>query len=758
MKTGCLSGALILALGVSCAVPGVVFGQVSEAVAKVVSGNLSTPDISADKFEVDRKSGWTIATGHVHIKAKGHELKADRVRLNQERGDVQARGNVLIKRDGLGAWTGDYIEYNYKTGKGLAGKGYVRAGDFFLSADELVREKDGTTTAKKAVITTCTNDVDNLHWCVTGQAIYKDNDYIKVKNAVPWFFGVPVGYLPWWYRDLDRHYGFRLIPGYTSDWGGYLLGGYIFNIYSSERGSGPKLDGMTHLDYRTKRGIAVGQSLIWDLKRLGHGKFESYYAWDQDAPDDAADRNWVSDVTEDRYRFKLSHKADLTPRDQFLLRGTVNSDSAMADDFFKKDNRDESTPMNFASYEHRENTWAGGAVVSGPLNDFYSGVSRLPEGWVNIVPQPLFDTPLIYESQSRAGILNRDASRYEDASPDFMYYPGEWANYNLARVDTAHRVTLPFKVKDVLNIVPRAGYRGTYYSDSELDGDIVRHSADLGVELSLRGTAALEGGRRHIIEPYLDYSYQPVVYEGDDKDGRLYVFDRLDRSVGWLDQFGMDGTWLPFDWHGVRPGIRSIWQARDAHNVMRNILLLDTYAAVQVDSEGPLNEEGVRMAGVNADWNPSDKLDVKSRGEYDTEEDTFAYVNFSTFYQLSEAIRLGGGYVGRDHALYDYAPSPVEQWNRVKDNLAYGGYTHKLNETWTYSFYTRYDLHRNDLDEVGGYIQYSLDCLVFQLRTAYINSFDRIDDVSKRGDDFRVALTMWFKAENREIDDDWLTW
>ncbi len=758
MKTSCLSGALILALGVSCTVPGVVSGQVAEAVAKVASGNLDAPEITADKFEVDRKSGWTTATGNVHVKTQGHELKADRVRLHQERGEVQARGNVLIKREGLGAWTGDYIEYNYKTGQGLAGKGYVRAGDFFLSADELVREKDGTTTAHKAIITTCTNDIDNLHWCVTGEAIYKDNDYIKVKNAVPWFFGVPVAYMPWWYRDLDRQYGFRLIPGYTSDWGGYLLGGYVFNIYSSERDVGPKLDGVTHLDYRTARGVAVGQNLIWDLKRLGRGKFESYYAWDQDIPDDASDRNWMSDVTEDRYRFKLRHKADITPRDQFLLRGTVNSDSEMADDFFNKDNRNESTPMNFASWEHRENRWAGGAVVSGPLNDFYSGVSRLPEGWVNIVPQPLFGSALNYESQSRAGILNRDAARYEEASPEFMYYPGEWADYNLARVDTAHRITLPFKVKDVLSVVPRAGYRGTYYSDSELDGDMMRHSADLGVEFSLRGTADLEGGRRHIFEPYLDYSYQPVSYEGDDEDGRLYVFDRLDRSMGWLDQFGMDGGWLPYDWHGVRPGIRSIWQKRDAHNVMRNVLLLDAYTAIQADSEGPLDEEGVRMVGAKAAWTPSDKLDVKARSEYDTEDDTFAYVNFSTFYQLNKAVRLGGGYLGRDHDLYDYAPSPVAQWNRVRENLAYGGFTHKLNETWTYSFYTRYDLRCNDLDEVGGYIQYSLDCLVFQFRTAYINGFDRIDDVSERDDDFRVALTMWFKAENRETDDEWLTW
>ncbi|MFA7173036.1 MAG: LptA/OstA family protein [Kiritimatiellia bacterium] len=728
------------------------------AMMKTVTDMYSNLEILADKFEVDRQSGWTTATGNVSIKAYGHELTADRARLHQERGDVQARGNVVIKREGLGAWTGDYIEYNYKTGKGLTGSGFVRAGEFFIASDEITRASDGRTEAHHAIVSTCTNDVDHLHWCVTGNVIYKENDYIVVKNAVPWLFGIPVGYMPYYYRDLDRHYGFRLVPGYTSKWGAFLLGGYVFNIYSSERGAGPNLDGRTHLDYRTKRGVAVGQDLIWDLKRWGKGRFEGYYAWDEDTPDKFEDRNWVSTVPDNRYRYRLQHKADLTPRDQFLLRGTYSSDSEMNHDFFLKKYREESTPMNFMSLEHREHTWAGGAIVSGPLNDFYGGVARLPEGWVNITPQPIFNTPLNYESQSRAGMLNRDAAHYKNASPNFRYSPGEWADYNLTRVDTAHRVTLPFKVQDVLAIVPRAGYRGTFYSDSELDGELIRHAAEMGVEASVRGTAELANGGRHIFEPYLDYSYQPVWYEGDDVGGRLYTFDRHDRSYGWLDQFGMDGTWLPYDWHGFRPGIRNIWQQADDHNVMRNVFLWDAYTAIQIDSEGNYSDKGMSLVGTRLVYTPSEKLDVKMHTEYDSENEKFAYVNFATFYELQKGFRLGGGYLGRDHELYDYDRSRVPQWNRVNENLAYGGFTHDINSVWSYSLYARYDLRYNSLDEIGGYIQYSLDCLVFRLHSAYVNSFERIDGESKRDDDFRVAFTMWFKAENRNEHDEWLTW
>ena len=73
--------------------------------------------IDADTFEVDQKTGWVTAKKNVKIKTGNHELSADHVRLHQESGDVEARGNVIIRQTGFGTWAGEYIEYNYKTGK-----------------------------------------------------------------------------------------------------------------------------------------------------------------------------------------------------------------------------------------------------------------------------------------------------------------------------------------------------------------------------------------------------------------------------------------------------------------------------------------------------------------------------------------------------------------------------------------------------------------------------------------------------------------
>ena len=710
---------------------------------------------TADKFEVDQKSGWTTFIGHVKIRTGEHTLQADRVRMHQEKGDVQARGNVVIQQNGLGTWSGDYIEYNYKTGKGLTGAGDSRLGKFRVLTHEMTRREDGRYDAKYMQVTTCTNAPGDWHWKVTGHGRFKDNDYVEIFDAVPWLFGVPFGYLPYWYRDIDTHYGFRLMPGYTSKWGAFVLGGYVYNVYESPHAAGPSLDAQTHLDYRTKRGVAVGQNFSWDLKDWGQGRMGAYYAWDQNPPNNSRDANWMSDVNSERYRFVLQHAADLSPRDQFILRGSYVSDSEVSSDFFNKEHRGESVPMNIASLEHREHTWASGATVSGPLNDFYGGVSRLPEGWLNIEPQPVFDTGLNYESQTRAGYLDRNAVSYERALPQYMYFPGDWANYNLARVDTAHRLTYPMKFGDIVSVVPRAGYRCTYYSETEYNRDVYRQSAEVGVETSVRATSDWDNGVRHVVEPYLDYSYQPTYYGGD--NGRVYGFDRFDRSFEWADQFGFDGVWLPYDWHGVRPGVRNLFQERDEHNVMRTVLDWDMYAGIQFDSDGPIKEEGVRTVGTKILYSPNKKLDIKAQADWDNEANAVAYADLSAFYKLSERFRLGGGYLARDHALYDYAPSLVPEWNRMRDNLIYGGFTHDINDTWAWSLYTRYDLRNNEIDEVGGYVQYSLDCLVFQLRSSYINGYKRIDG-TERGNDFRVAIMMWLRAMKHSPADEWLTW
>ena len=165
----------------------------------------------------------------------------------------------------------------------------------------------------------------------------------------------------------------------------------------------------------------------------------------------------------------------------------------------------------------------------------------------------------------------------------------------------------------------------------------------------------------------------------------------------------------------------------------------------------------MRDVGAKAVAAPTKDVDVKAQVEWDTDDDLIAYANLAAFYKVNENFRFGGGYLGRDHDLTDYGYSPVAQWNRVKESLVYAGFTHALNDHWSYSPYIRFDARENDLDEVGGYIRFQLDCLVFQLRLAYVNEYMRIDG-SERGDDFRVSFTMWLRAQKKGDTDEWRAW
>ena len=219
----------------------------------------------------------------------------------------------------------------------------------------------------------------------------------------------------------------------------------------------------------------------------------------------------------------------------------------------------------------------------------------------------------------------------------------------------------------------------------------------------------------------------------------------------------MDGTWLPYDWHGIRPGVRNMIQTRTEKGDIRTLLDVDTYAAAQFDSEGPYDDSGLSFLGARVNYAPTEDIDIYSRGEWDVEEDKVAYFDLCSFYKINKFFRLGGGYMGRDHQIYDYKEMPVHQWNRMREDLAYGGFTHTINDQWSWSCFVRYDLRKNELDEVGGYIQYQLDCLAFQLRTSYVNSYDRIDG-TERDDDFRVSFTMWLRGVQDAPDDEWLRW
>ena len=482
----------------------------------------------------------------------------------------------------------------------------------------------------------------------------------------------------------------------------------------------------------------------------------------------------------ERYGLKLEHYADITERDTLRAQATYYSDSWFRRDFYRNEERGESIPINEVSYEHRELSWASGVSASGPLNDFYGGVARLPEGWISVSPQPIWDLPVNYESQTRAGYLNRNYAEYRGASDNmFRYVPyigpdGRAADYQAFRADTSHRITAPFKLWDVLAVAPRATYHGTFWSDSgsraalaegrsKASGDdLYRNIAEFGLTASARGSAWLSDAWRHTVEPYLDYSYQ-VVDTTSTRKRRAYVFDGYDGATEWLDQFGFEGRGLPYNWHGVRPGIRNIFQRADEHGVPRTVFDADLYAAIPFasysrytrgswmngyakDSDDPhYSHRDDIVPGMRLRYAPTKRVTFLARSEYDARNDKAAYSDIFMRHRIADNFSWHLGYIGRDHRTWEYVPSIYDRYNWAKSSIARIGFEHGICDWLAWGPYLRYDCRHGEVDEIGAWVDFMTDCLALRVQLEYENDYRRIDG-SHHDDDVRVVIFIYLRA------------
>ena len=680
---------------------------------------------------------------------------------------------------------------------------------FHLRSVGVSKLGDVYTFGDPTAVTTCSNAPGHECWCACGTVrldMTEGSSDVVARNMWIKLFGVPVAWFPYWWQPLNTDYGWRVMPGYTSRWGGYLLTKYVYTLAGGFDEGEWGLGGNTRFDLRTKNGVAVGQTIRWNLADFGRGKFKVYYAADEDA--DRYDRswntkrrysNWGSEVPDDRYGLSFEHRWNATERDVVRARAAYFSDSHFKHDFlrdmrFGLGNRYPDAERNELAWEHHETSLAVGVSASGPVNDFYGGVARLPEVYFDIEPQPLFGLPVNYESGTRFGWLDRNYAKHgrKSTSLPFRYDPGKWADYQAFRADTYHRLTLPFRIADVVSVVPRAGVRGTWWTDSgmrsidggrragSLDDDVLRSVVEGGVTLAARGVAPSAGPLdflgegewgEHILEPYLDVLAQEAQYSGLRRNARPYIFDSVDGSADWLDQYAGRSRNLPYTWYGMTPGLRNAWRKFDEKGNSRTVLDVDFYAAIQFndtswteggryhrlvrDPENPnYGRDGKPTAnpGVRARWFATEDCTLLSRTEWDGENDTLAYADVSWRHALAGDFKYELSYSARDQRLWDYSSTPYdparmrnEDFNWAKYSYVQLGFEHELCDAVAWGPFISWDLRENELDEVGTWIDLRTDCLGFRLSVSYENDYRRIDG-SEHEDDWRVAFGVYLRA------------
>ena len=756
--------------------------------ASAATGEVDRPppagmvDVTGNRLDISADGDLVRAEGEARSLREGEELRADRITVRGGTRELWASGNVRYQQgtnawtaervymrggtrelwasghvhyqQGTNAWTAERVYMDMKTGRLMgADVSDLEIDPFRMQADGFDRQTN-LVTATGVSVSTCDRPREDWHYHVTARRVVliPDDRYIAY-HAVLFFGDLPVFYFPYYERRVDgQGIGFR--PGFSSRMGPYLLLFYDWKIVEG-------LWSRTHVDYRQKRGVAVGEDLEWK----NHGAISAYYADDRRPmePDDPP----TPVIPSDRYRFKLSWAEPLARDVRLSARLHYLSDPNLLPDFFRDEYLAEPQPDNHVAITYRNDAFTAGIGGRVRLNDFYATVTRMPEAYLDVQPLQLDATRFYYEGRTAAAILDRYVAG------------GTNAVASATRLDTGHTISLVEKV-GFLNVVPRVGYRGTWYSarpsptnapGAPAPGPGFRSVWEAGAQLSFRafkvlrepetppapaagtdepGPAAAAGparivdaGLRHVVEPYVDYTYVP---EPNLRPGDLYPFDDVDT----IDRQ-----------NELRIGVRNVLQVR---REQRPVSVADvdvwTTARFYRPDGGPTFE----TISYNAETRPLRWLAVDSDGVFGLTGTAVQEVNARLRIGISDLLAPASTPSG---ALPSSSPALQEDENatdagrkaeeakssvdleyryRHEDTRWVGGaLQYAPNKRWCYRYGVGYDVLDRRLEQQSLSIQRNYDCISGSLSVTHIPRFTRTDG-SVHDSDVSVMVWMWIRA------------
>jgi hypothetical protein len=481
------------------------------------------------------------ATGSVTIQTTDASIYSDYAEYNVDTHEALLVGNVRIYRTDTVILSERAI-YNFDTKaiRSLAFQGSKPPYDF--SGLSLFSPGAGAQyNLRQSAFTTHDSSKPDYVLKSKRVRIYPDDRIVYIGTTL--YIGkAPILYLPYFYQSLDQQSGYTVSPGYTSEYGAYLLLGLTFPVTE-------KITGLARFDYRFERGPAAGLTFTYKPQRKaktrpdgsslpayasdddpsqaavvtapagsptrrpggvddnsagnadGSGRnsefaatgealsrqirkregavLETYYALDA-KPD--LNRTSLDRLPVDPQRYRFALKQTQYFSDDLSLRVSIDkvSDRYLLQDFFQSEFTRDPNPDNVGALTYQRPGFVATVLGRAQFNEFFDTTSRLPEVSLEIVRQPLLDTGLFYEGENNIGYLRRS---YDEQSP--------LISYSSYRFDTFHQITLPKTYFGWLSVVPRLGVRGTYYSRSAPEAFNAFELENLADDSTLRTTLAL---------------------------------------------------------------------------------------------------------------------------------------------------------------------------------------------------------------------------------------------------------------------------
>ncbi len=658
---------------------------------------------------------------------------ARQVKLNRETSVVEAEGNVRLQR-GAEVWTGETLRYDFASRQIQASDFRTGRSPYFAAGHGLGSDLTNKIhTATNGFVTT--DDLAKPGYRVRAKSMtFKPGEYIEARGATLYVGKVPVMYLPRYRRNLNRESNhWDALPGYRSLYGAYLLTTYNWSIATNAAAS-------LHLDYRTKRGVAGGPDVEYDLGRAGHGSVSAYYAHDED-PDVG---ELGEEIPADRWRVGFSHSAFVHTNLSVKAAVNAESDPYFRHDFFEDEYRKDIMPKSFVEVDRQWSNFSLDLVAQPQINDHLQTVERLPDLKLTGLRQQLGISPFYYESESSLAYLRHREGDFAPAT-----------NYAALRGDTYHQLLLPWNFFGWLNVTPRAGGRYTYYGaehDTLLDQDsqdrwVFNTGAEVSTKMSrlwrnARSRVFDVSGLRHIVEPSVNYVYVPT------PNSRPLDLPQFDYEWPGLEM-------MPIEY----PDYNSI-DAIDSQNVLRFGLRnrLQTKRRDQV--------ENLLHWALFMDWR------LRQRADQETYGDLYSDIDFAprTWLVLNSELRYDINTTSWRMANHTVTlrPNDVWQWKvghrylseipgfgpDSGNNLVLSSLHFRLNEDWSFRASQHFEARTGTMQE-----QYYTVFRDFRSWTGALTLRlrDRTETLRQQEDwtiAFQVSLKAFPRSSTRQSRDD----
>ena len=717
------------------------------ASAGLIRGEIKTPQNVPIEItstgETTYENGLATARDNVAIHIGNTDIYADYAQYNSTTHDVELRGHVRIYRD-----TSLYIAesgiYNTDTKKIRAINGRTESQPYLLSGANVSSIEENGYLIQDGTFTTDDSAKPDFHLHARKIRVYEKDRVIF--QYVTFYIGkVPVFWWPYLYQSLSDTFSFTVSPAYTSTWGPSLLTQVTFPITDN-------IKGRARFDYFGRRGPAIGFDPVIDYGKDedSQARIKSFYIQDQN-PELNQTNIPRQDVPTGRYRLSLEDRTNFTDEIYGLANLTKLSDPYVMQDFYPGEFRVDPVPDNVVAVAKTDPFFTITGIARFQANEFFTTTERLPEVVLDVKRHALFGGPIFYEGES--GFANLRLQFPDDSG---------FQNYNTDRFDTFHQLTFPNTYFGWLSIVPRVGFRGTYYGKTwdlgsttfvppsnplipdfilppptlanpvKFDGDTFRTVFNTGAEASFKISRTWENvqsrafgldGLMHVIQPFTNFSY---VEENGPNPLSILEFDRFEPSTQLraidFPQF------TPIDsidsWTVWRVGVRNRLETRRDDRTI-TWLELDTFFDVNFDN--PYDRTDYSNFFNNLRFTPLPWMSFSVNSQVPAFAKGFTEVNTIASVQPIANLQLSVG-----HRYLNDNPFFLDS-----SLFLVGGY-YRINDNWGVGAQEQYEATTGLLEQQ----RYS----IYRDLSSWVASFGGVIRDNKGVKEYGVIFTMTLKA------------